>query len=107
VDLFVSSAGDVMIAGPATTFYDLRAYQGCAHVGLRLRTGAAAAVVGRPVNELCDRQLPVYSVFGIGPHLLAETVLTATTPARPMAALQRLLSLIIRVRVNADGLRQP
>jgi AraC-like DNA-binding protein len=92
VDVFVSSAGDVMIAGPATTFYDLRADQGCAYVGLRLRTGAAAAVVGQPVNELCDRQVPVDSVFGVGPHVLAETVLTAMTPARRVAALQRLLT---------------
>ncbi|OBI93586.1 hypothetical protein A9X00_01180 [Mycobacterium sp. 1245805.9] len=92
VDLFVSSAGEVVIAGPATTFYDLHADRGCGYVGLRLRTGAAAAVVGRPVDELCDHHVPVDSVFGVDPHRLAETVLTATTPARRVAALQRLLT---------------
>jgi Domain of unknown function (DUF6597) len=46
VDLFVSSSGDVMIAGPATTFYDLRADNQSIFAGLRLRPGTAAAVVG-------------------------------------------------------------
>src|ERR1700758_5645098 len=49
VDLFVSSSGDVMIAGPATTFYDLRPDKGCVLAGLRLRPGTAAAVLGHPV----------------------------------------------------------
>ena len=59
-----------MIAGPATTFYDLRADKGCAFAGLRLRPGAAAAVVGQPVNELSDRRVPVGSIFGrrLRPH---------------------------------------
>ena len=48
VDLFVGSQGEVMIAGPATTFYDLRADKGSVLAGLRLRPGTAAAVVGRP-----------------------------------------------------------
>jgi hypothetical protein len=46
VDLFVSSQGEVMIAGPATTFYDLRADKECVLAGIRLRPGTAAGLVG-------------------------------------------------------------
>lgn len=91
VDLFVSSEGDVMIAGPATTFYDLRADTGRMFVGLRLQLGAAAAVLGQPVDELSDRQLAVDSGFGFGPHLSAEKVFATTTPIQRIAVLQNML----------------
>jgi AraC-like DNA-binding protein len=91
VDLFVSCHGDVMIAGPATTFYDLRADKECMFAGLRLRPGTAAAVVGRPVNEFTDRQVPVDSLFGVRGHLMAEKAFAATTPSQRVAALQDVL----------------
>jgi hypothetical protein len=68
VDLFVSSLGDVMIAGPTTGFYDLRSDKECTFVGLRLRPGAAAAVVGRPVNDLTDNRVPLDSILGVRAH---------------------------------------
>jgi hypothetical protein len=82
VDLFVSSRGDVMIAGPATTFYDLRLNKGCVLAGLRLRTGTATAVLGRPVSEFTDQQVLLYSILGVRDFLTAEKVLTATTPSQ-------------------------
>jgi AraC-like DNA-binding protein len=91
-DLFVSSRGEVMVAGAATTFYDLRADKECTFAGLRLRPGAAAAVVGQPVNELSDRQLPVDSGVGVGSFLSAEKVFIATTPVQRMAALESMVS---------------
>lgn len=48
VDVFVTGRGDVMIAGPASTFYDLPASDQEVLAGLRLRTGVAAAVIGCP-----------------------------------------------------------
>jgi len=91
MDVFVSAQGDVMIAGPATTFYDLRPEKDWALTGLRLRPGTAAAVVGRPVSEFTDRQVPVDSIFGVRGREMAEKVLAATTPGRRVAALQNAL----------------
>jgi len=65
-----------MIAGAATTFYDLRADEDGVLVGLRLRPGAAA-VLGRPVSEFTDRVVPLDAAFGVGG---AEKVFAATTP---------------------------
>jgi len=92
VDLFVSSQGEVMIAGPATTFYDLHPDTECVLAGLRLRPGAAGAVVGVPVNELTDRRVPVDSIFGVRGYLVAEKLFAATTPSQRVAALQSMLA---------------
>ena len=70
-----------MIAGPATTFYDLRPDKGCVLAGLRLRTSTATTVLGRPVSEFTDQQVLLYSILGVRDFLMAEKVLTATTPS--------------------------
>jgi len=92
VDLFVSSQGEVMIAGPATTFYDLRADKDCVLAGLRLRPGTAAAVLGRPINEFTNRLVPSDSVFGVAGKRMTEKIFAATTPSQRVAALQRMLT---------------
>lgn len=92
VDLFVSSLGDVMIAGPATGFYDLRSDKECTFVGLRLRPGAAAAVVGRPVNDLTDNRVPLDSILGVRAHLMAEKVFATASATQCVAALQNILA---------------
>jgi AraC-like DNA-binding protein len=92
VDLFVSSRGDVMIAGPATTYYDLRPDKGCVLAGLRLRPGMAAAVLGRPVGEFTDQQVLLDSILGVRDFLMAEKVLAAATPGQRVAALQNVLT---------------
>jgi AraC-like DNA-binding protein len=103
VDLFVGSQGAVMIAGAATTFYDLGADAECVLAGLRLRPGAAAAVIGRPVDEFTDRQLPMGSIFGRRGDLVAEKVLTATTPRDRVTALQdMLIGYLARAEPSVD-----
>jgi AraC-like DNA-binding protein len=92
VDLFVSSLGDVMIAGPATGFYDLRSDKECVYVGLRLRPGAAAAVLGRPVNEFTDSRVPLDSTLGVRAHIVAERVFATTSPSQCVAMLQKILT---------------
>ncbi|BBZ51565.1 helix-turn-helix transcriptional regulator [Mycobacterium heidelbergense] len=92
VDLFVGSRGDVMIAGPATTFYDLPPDTGCVLAGLRLRPGAAAALIGPPASEFTDRRVLLDSIFGVRGTLMAEMVLAATTPSQRVAALEDLLA---------------
>jgi hypothetical protein len=92
VDLFISSRGDVMLAGPATTFYDLPPDKGCVLTGLRLRTGTATAVLGRPVSEFTDQQVLLDSILGVRDFCMAEKVLAATTPSERVAALQRVVA---------------
>jgi AraC-like DNA-binding protein len=92
VDLFVSSQGTVLVAGAATTFYDLRADDECMLAGLRLRPGTASAVIGRPVNEFTDRQIPVDSIFGRRGYAVAEKVLAATVPSDRVTALGDMLA---------------
>jgi AraC-like DNA-binding protein len=92
VDLFVGSQGEVMIAGPATTFYDLRADKGSVLAGLRFRPGTAAAVVGRPIGEFTNRVVRIDSVFGVAGGRVTEKVFSATTPRQSVAALQQMLT---------------
>jgi AraC-like DNA-binding protein len=91
-DLFVSSLGDVTIAGPATAFYDLSPDQACMFAGLRLRPGAASTVLGAPVDEFTDLRVPLDSVFGVRAQILAEKVFAATTPGQSVALLQDALT---------------
>ena len=66
--------------------------------GLRLRPGAAAAVIGRPVDEFTDRQLPGMgsNSAAVGDLLRPKKALTATTPRDRVTALQDML--IVRIR---------
>jgi len=81
-----------MLAGPATTFYDLRPDNGWVLAGLRLPPGAAAAVVGRPVSDFTQHRVDVDSIFGVHGCLMAEKVLAATTPSQRVMALQDVLT---------------
>jgi AraC-like DNA-binding protein len=92
VDLFVSSQGEVMIAGPATGFYDLRPDKQGVFAGPRLRPGTAAAVVGQPVNEFTDRQIPLDSVLGVRARLMAEKIFAAATPGQCVSDLQNMVT---------------
>jgi AraC-like DNA-binding protein len=92
VDLFVTSEGNVMVSGPATTFYDQCAGGEGVLAGLRLRPGAAAAVMGHPVSDLRDDQVPIDSVFGISASGLAEDVLAANASRQRVALLEAMLA---------------
>jgi hypothetical protein len=87
VDVFVTAQGDVMIAGPANTFYDLPAGDQDILAGLRLRPGAAAAVIGCPANEFRDMRVPLDSAFGFTGSRIAESLLGATTPDQRISVL--------------------
>lgn len=88
VDLYVTSAGAVMLSGPATTFHDQSAPAEGVLTGLRLRPGAAAAVTGYPAGELRDNQIPVDSVFGISASGLAQDVLATNDSRQRVLLLQ-------------------
>lgn len=96
VDLFVAANGEVLIAGPATTFYDVSAG---ALAGLRLRPGAAAAVIGLPAHELRDVRISIDSVFGGAANRLAETIRRTAVPAQRLILLQEMVAARL---TNAD-----
>ena len=87
VDVFMTAEGVVTIAGPANTFFDTPAGDHDVLAGLRLRPGAAAAVIGCPASEFTNRRLPLDSAFGITGSRLADSVLGATTPRERIALL--------------------
>jgi AraC-like DNA-binding protein len=91
-DVFVTAQGDVMIAGPANSFYNLPAGDQDVLAGLRLRPGAAAAVIGCPASEFRDMRVSLDSAFGIAGSRLAENVLGLSTPEQRMSRLADLVA---------------
>jgi AraC-like DNA-binding protein len=91
-DLFVTTEGSVMVAGPATAFYDLRADNGSVLAGLRLRPGAAAAVLGRSASDVKDHQVAIDSVFGVAGSRLAENLFGTTTSRQRVMLLEDALA---------------
>jgi AraC-like DNA-binding protein len=92
VDVFVTDQGDVMIAGPASTFYDLPAGNQNVLAVFRLRTGVAAAVIGCPASEFTNIRVPVDAAFGVPDSRIAERVCSATTPGHRVAVLTDLVT---------------
>jgi AraC-like DNA-binding protein len=103
-DVFVTAQGDVMIAGPADTFYDMPAVDQDTLAGLRLRPGAAAAVIGCPASEFREMRVPLDSAFGVAGSRLAESVLLTKTPGQRMA---RLADLVADYFAAADPVVDP
>lgn len=90
VDLFVTTDGDVLLAGPATTCYRLP--DSAALAGLRLRPDAAAVVLGQPVGELRDIRVPLDSVVRGDIHRISERLCRTTAPGSRMVLLQDMLT---------------
>lgn len=84
-----------MIAGPADSFYDLHDLPAGDHgvlAGLRLRSGAAPALIGCPAIEFTNMHIPVDSVFGVVGSRVAESLLDATTPVQRISTLTDLVA---------------
>jgi len=95
VDVFVTGRGDVMIAGPADSFYDLHDLPAGDHgtlAGLRLRPGVAPALIGCPAIEFTNMRVPIDSVFRVAGSRVAESLLEATTPVQRISLLTDLVA---------------
>lgn len=92
VDIFITAQGDVMIAGPASTCYDLPTGGRAVLVGLRLRPGAAAAVIGCPASDLRNMRVPLDAAFGVADSRIVESLLEATAPAQQLSRLADLVA---------------
>jgi len=81
-----------MVSGPATTFYELRLGAEGVLAGLRLRPGAAAAVIGQPLSEFRDHLVPIDSVIGVAGHGLTDKLLCTTASRQRVALLEGVLA---------------
>jgi AraC-like DNA-binding protein len=87
VDVFVTADGDIMVAGPASTYFDVPAGDHDVLAGLRLRPGAAAAVIGCPASEFTNQRRVLDSGLGLADPRTVERVHGATTPRERVAQL--------------------
>ena len=78
--------GELVVAGADTGPRTVALRPGVRATGVRLRPGAAGAVLGLPADELRDRRVPAELVLGAGAARLAEA-LAAAGPERRLALL--------------------
>jgi AraC-like DNA-binding protein len=74
----------VDVLGPGTTL-----------VGLRLRPGAAPALLGMPASELVDTTVEADALWGRAAVALGELVAAAPSPEEALAALQRQTATLV------------
>jgi AraC-like DNA-binding protein len=86
----VLTAGQLLVAGPATASAIARATPGQRRIGVRFRVGAAGAALGWPAAELLDRGVPLAEVWGARPvRRLEDRVAAASDSAAALGALAR------------------
>ncbi|HWF52743.1 MAG TPA: DUF6597 domain-containing transcriptional factor [Solirubrobacteraceae bacterium] len=100
LDLIWLAGSELVIAGADTTARVAELPAGARTSGVRLRTGAAGAVLGVPASELRDRQVPAALVWGAQATAL-EAELAVADPAR---RLELLTGVVARRRVEPDPL---
>jgi AraC-like DNA-binding protein len=88
-DLVWIGEAPAVVAGPATGPVMVPLAPGTTVVGVRLRPGAAAAVLGPPVSALANRDTPLRDIWGADP-LTAEMPGQGSIEAR-LAAAQAML----------------
>ncbi len=79
VDVVWRSDGDLFIAGPDRGPVAHHHPAGVEFVGLRLRPGTAATVLGVRVDELCDQQVPLSSLWGRRADRLSDRLMDVKT----------------------------
>lgn len=82
VDVVWRSDGELFIAGPDRGPVAHRHPPGVEFVGLRLRPGTAATVLGVPVDELCDQQVPLSSLWGRRADQLSDRLMDVKAPTQ-------------------------
>jgi AraC-like DNA-binding protein len=92
MDLYAAPDGVVSVAGPATAFYDLPLGADGMLVGVRLRPGAVAAVIGAPACQARDSRIPLEMFWGAAAvRSLADGMLTGATARERLAVLEQAL----------------
>jgi AraC-like DNA-binding protein len=92
VDVFVTGQGDVMIAGPASTFYDSPTGDQNVVAGLRLRTGDAPTIIGCSASEVTNIRVPLGDALGVYNTRISENICGAATPSDRISLLTDLVT---------------
>jgi AraC-like DNA-binding protein len=91
-DLVWIGADPAVVAGPATGPVIVPLAPGTIVVGLRLRPGAAAAVLGPPADELLDRDTPLCDIWGAATAALSMRVTEAASVEAKLGTAEALLA---------------
>jgi AraC-like DNA-binding protein len=97
-DLVWIGADPAVVAGPATGPVIVSLAPGTIVVGVRLRPGAAAAVLGPPADELLDRDTPLCDIWDAG----TASLLLRVTEARSIEAKLRTAEAMLARRLAAS-----
>lgn len=83
----VLSAGQLVVAGPATSATAAAATPGQHSCGVRFRVGAAGAALGVPADDLRDLMVPLDELWGAAGRRLSDEVAAAPTVGGALALL--------------------
>jgi methylphosphotriester-DNA--protein-cysteine methyltransferase len=100
VDLIWLAERELVIAGADTRPRSVELPAQARSSGIRLRPGAAGAVLGLPASEVCDRQVAAASVWGAR----AATLQDAIAGAAPARRLELLAGAVARRAAEPDAL---
>jgi methylphosphotriester-DNA--protein-cysteine methyltransferase len=100
LDLIWLAERELVVAGADTGPRSAALPGGCRSSGIRLRPGAAGALLGLPASELRDRCVPAELVWGVQAARLAEAMAAAHPARRP----QLLAAAVARCRAEPDAL---
>jgi AraC-like DNA-binding protein len=102
---FVCEVGAApMVVGPQTRPREEVVAADTTIVGIRLRPGAAPALLGMPASELVDLAVQGDELWGRSTAHLAGKIATATTPERAAAILEAEVSLRLREGPPLDAI---
>jgi AraC-like DNA-binding protein len=99
VDLIARADGSVLVAGPDTRPHLTAIQPQAPVVGVRLRTGAAAAVLGVPLHALRDQRPALVELWGEEGRRLEEALASADS--------QRAWHLVAAVAARRDAAPDP
>ena len=91
-DIVWIGTAPAVVAGPATGAVVVPLRPRTTVVGVRLRPGAAGALLGLPASELIDRDTPLRDLWGAGADALAERIGEPPAIAAKLAALEAALA---------------
>jgi AraC-like DNA-binding protein len=94
VDLIVGLRDDssAVVSGPFTHAFVLDTAEQCNTLGAAFKVGGAGALLGLPLDELCNQHVPLAELWGSGASELRERVLGAPTGEAKLEAAERVLS---------------
>lgn len=104
VDIVWRSDGELFVAGPDRAPVAHHHPADVEFVGVRLRPGTSASVLGVPVDELCDRQVPLSALWGRGAGRLAERLMESTPGERRRVLVEAALARALTDELDAGVL---